>query len=108
MRPDHELSPLLSGKEAVALLRKGTREIATLSYGWLLGWDPDPTGERLKLLQHVLRAHPHFRALFWDQATLYQPPRSEEEEEAFNRALKVMMDLYASAVGTTYAFAPQQ
>ena len=99
---DEGWSPLLIGKEAVALLRNGKREVGALSYGWLLPWDPDPTGARLALLQEVLRMHPQIRALFWDQATLYQPPRSKGEEEAFSRALDVMMDLYASAVGTTY------
>ena len=95
------LSPLLRGEEAVALMRNGEREVGALSYGWLLPWDPDPTGERMVLLRRVLKERPYIKALFWDQATLYQLPRSQEEEEAFSRALRVMMDLYASAIGTT-------
>ena len=100
-RADHGLSPLLTGKEAAALVRNGAREVGALSYGWLLPWDPDPTGERMVLLRRVLKERPSIKALFWDQATLYQPPRSKKEDEAFHRALDVMMDLYASAIGTT-------
>ena len=55
------------------------------------------------LLRRALSERPHIKALFWDQATLYQPPRTKEEDEAFYRALNVMMDLYASAIGTTWA-----
>ena len=98
---DRGLSPLFAGSESVALIRSGKREVAALSYGWLLPWDPDPTGQRMILLRRVLRERPHIRALFWDQATLYQPPRTVEEDKKFNRALEVMMDLYASAIGTT-------
>ena len=100
------VSPLLRGKEAVAFLRNGEREIGALSYGWLLPWDPDPTGARMILLRQVLTERTYIKALFWDQATLYQPPRGKEEDESFYRALKVMMDLYASAIGTTCASAP--
>ena len=100
-RADQGLSPLLTGEEAAALVRNGAREVGALSYGWLLPWDPDPTGERMVLLRRVLKERPYIKALFWDQATLYQLPRSQEEEEAFSRALRVMMDLYASAIGTT-------
>ena len=94
-------SPLLRGHEAVALIRNGKREVGVLSYGWLLPWEADPTGERLGVLRDALRAHPHLKALFVDQATLYQPPRTEEQDAKFKRALGVMGDLYASAVGTT-------
>ena len=105
-RDDHGLSPLFTGAESVALIRNGKREAAGLSYGWLLPWDPDPTGERTALLRRALLERPYIKALFWDQATLYQPPRNEEEGKAFFRALNVMMDLYASAIGTTCALLP--
>ena len=100
-RDDRGLSPFLTGEEAVALIRNGAREVGALSYGWLLPWDPDPTRERLRLLQRVLRQKTYIKAIFWDQATLYQPPRIEQQQAAFDRALEVMMDLYASAIGTT-------
>jgi len=83
-------SPLLHGHEAVALIRKGKRQVGVLSYGWLLPWEADPTGERLGILRRVLHEHPYIKALFIDQATLYQPPRTEEQDAKFNRALKVM------------------
>ena len=70
-------------------------------------WDPDPTRERLRLLQRVLKQRPGIKAIFWDQATLYQPPRIKREEAAFKRALDVMMDLYASAIGTTCVLLPK-
>ena len=98
---DQGLSPLLTGMEAAALVRNGAREVGALSYGWLLPWDPDPTGERMELLRLVLSERPYIKALFWDQATLYQLPRTEKEDTAFKSALNVMMDLYASAIGTT-------
>ena len=105
-RDDQGMSPLLCGTEAASLMRNGKREVGALSYGWLMPWDPDPTGSRMVLLRRVLKARPYIKALFWDQATLYQLPRNPREEEAFGRALKVMMDLYASAIGTTCAAAP--
>ena len=106
-RDDRGLSPFLTGEEAAALIRNGAREVGTLSYGWLLPWDPDPTRERLRLLQRVLKQKTYIKAIFWDQATLYQPPREEQEQAAFDRALEVMMDLYASAIGTTCVLLPK-
>ena len=100
------LTPLLGCKEAADLIRNGKREVGVLSYGWILPWNPDPTGERTSLLRQELLRRPYIKALFWDQATLYQPPRDEPQQKAFERALEVMMDLYASAVGTTCAVAP--
>ena len=94
-------SPLLSPSEAAELVRRCTRGMGALSYGWALAGDPDPAGERLALLRRTLAAHPHIEGLFWDFASLYQKPRSQEQEEAFGRGLEVMGDLYASAVGST-------
>ena len=106
-RDDRGLSPFLTGEEAVTLIRNGAREVGALSYGWLLPWDPDPTRERLRLLQRVLKQKTYIKAIFWDQATLYQPPREPREQAAFDRALDVMMDLYASAIGTTCVLLPK-
>ena len=106
-RADRGLSPFLTGEEAAALIRNGAREVGALSYGWLLPWDPDPTRERMLLLQRVLKEKTYIKAIFWDQATLYQPPRIEQEQAAFDRALEVMMDLYASAIGITCVLLPK-
>ena len=100
------LTPLLGCKEAADLVRNGKREAGALSYGWILPWNPDPTGERTKLLRQELSQRPYIKGLFWDQATLYQPPRTEAQQGSFERALEAMMDLYASAVGTTCAATP--
>ena len=102
-----ELTPLLGCKEAADLVRNGKREAGALSYGWILPWNPDPTGERTKLLRLELSQRPYIKGLFWDQATLYQPPRIDQEQAAFDRALDVMMDLYASAFGTTCVLLPK-
>ena len=106
-RADPGLSPFLTGEEAADLIRNGAREVGALSYGWLLPWDPDPKRERLRLLQRVLKQKTYIKAIFWDQATLYQPPRIEREQAKFERALEVMMDLYASAIGTTCVLLPR-
>ena len=90
-RDDRGLSPFLTGEDAAALIRNGAREVGALSYGWLLPWDPDPTGERLRLLQRVLKQRPGIKAIFWDQATLYQPPRIDREQAAFDRALDCLL-----------------
>ena len=92
--------PLLSPKEAVALIRKGDRSAGSLSYGWPLQGNPDPTGHRLKILREALSVHVNIEAFFWDFASLFQKPRTEDEEAAFRRSIDVMGDLYASAIGT--------
>ena len=99
--PEHGAPPLLSGADAVALIRNGRREVGVLTYGWLTNEDADPTGARAALLRSALVERPYIKALFWDQATLYQPPRTKEQDEAFSRGLAAMSDLYASPVGTT-------
>eukprot|EP00312_Isochrysidales_sp_CCMP1244_P014706 CAMPEP_0202741946 /NCGR_PEP_ID=MMETSP1388-20130828/4654_1 /ASSEMBLY_ACC=CAM_ASM_000864 /TAXON_ID=37098 /ORGANISM="Isochrysis sp, Strain CCMP1244" /LENGTH=1959 /DNA_ID=CAMNT_0049408819 /DNA_START=358 /DNA_END=6236 /DNA_ORIENTATION=+ len=98
-------SPLLSAEEAVALVRRGQRAAAVLSHGWLTPGDPDPAGERFRVVISALEARPYLEAIFWDYSSLFQNPpggrRTPEERAAFDRAIKVMGDLYASAIGTT-------
>ena len=59
----------------------------------------------MKAVQGALIKKPYIEALFWDYASLFQKPpggeRTNEEQEAFDRSLDVMADVYASAVGTT-------
>ena len=59
-------SPFLSATEAVALLRRGTRSIGVLSYGWLSAGDPDIVGERIQLLRATLAEATYIEALFWE------------------------------------------
>ena len=98
-------SPLMSTNEAVAMIRRGDRSAGALTYGWLSPFHPDPAGKRLEVVRAALSANLHIEGFFWDFASLYQNPhggrRTDAENEAFKRALDVMADVYASAVGTT-------
>ena len=53
------------------------------------------------MLRRYLAENPHIAGCFWDFASVYQSPRTQEQTEAFHRALEVMADCYASAVGPT-------
>ena len=97
-------SPLLSCEEAAALVERGDRSIGALTYGWLSPGDPDPDGSRMRVLRRALKGMLiRIEALFWDFGSLYQNPRSPEQEEAFVIALKggAMNQLYASILATT-------
>jgi len=100
-RQDLAPAALLDPTEAAVLVRRGSRSVGVASHGWLTAGNPDPTGHRIALLRRALAKLPHLEALFFDFSSLYQLPRSAEEQEAFERALGVMGDLYASLVGTT-------
>ena len=52
--------------------------------------DPDPTGERVKAVRRALAEQPHIEAFFWDFPSLFQNPRSSQQDAAFKRALKVV------------------
>jgi len=98
-------SPFLSTEEAVALLRRGNRGVGALTHGWLSPGECDPDGARLDMVLAALDEHPHIEGVFWDYASLFQNlpdrERTPDERAAFARAIKVMADVYASAVGTT-------
>ena len=93
----------LSPKEAVAALRASNRSLGALTYGWCSPDHPDVTGEYLAAVRRFLRSPlgAHLKALFWDFPSLPQKPRSGVESQLFGAALKVMGDVYASALGTT-------
>ena len=101
---NHRPLPCSSPEEAVALVRQGNRSAGALTYGWPANGNPDPTGQRVKVLQSALAERPQIRGFFWDFASLHQPPRggkrTKTEQAAFDRALSSMGDLYASAIGT--------
>jgi Ran GTPase-activating protein (RanGAP) involved in mRNA processing and transport len=98
-------SPFLTADEAVALLRRGNRGVGALTHGWLSPGECDPDGARLDMVLAALDEHPHIQGVFWDYASLFQNlphrDRTSDERAAFGRAIKVMADVYASAVGTT-------
>ena len=95
-------SPLLSPQEAAALVERGDRSIGALTYAWLSPGDPDPDGSRIRVLRRALTSLA-IEALFWDFGSLYQNPRSPEQEDSFVIALKggAMNQLYASILATT-------
>jgi hypothetical protein len=98
-------SPFLSAEEAVALLRRGNRGVGALTHSWLSPGECDPEGARLDVMIDALEEHLHIEGVFWDYASLFQNlpdrERTPDERAAFGRAIKVMADVYASAVGTT-------
>jgi hypothetical protein len=94
-------APFLTCDAAAKLIQQHNRGMGALSYGWLSWSHPDPEGWRLSAVRQGLRKHPHIGGLFWDFASLPQSPRTKLEGEVFHRALDIMGDLYASAVGTT-------
>jgi hypothetical protein len=97
-------SPLLSPPEAVALVKRGDRSIGALTYGWLSPGDPDPKGSRIRVLRRALMGMViRIEAVFWDFGSLYQNPRSPEQEKTFEIALKggAMNQLYASILAST-------
>jgi hypothetical protein len=95
-------SPLLSREAAAALVRRGDRSIGALTYGWLSPGDPDPAGSRILVLRRAL-IRLAIKALFWDFGSLYQAPRTPEQKDFFEIALKggAMNQLYASILATT-------
>ena len=81
--------PLLSGTEAVELLKSGQRAVGVLSYGWLAHYHPDAHRDRAKVLRRALQAQPHLEAFFWEQVPedsnprpCLSPERSDEADEA--------------------------
>jgi ankyrin repeat protein len=98
-------SPFLSAEEAVALLRRGNRGVGALTHGWLSPGECDPNGARLDMVLAAIEEHPQIEGIFWDYASLFQNlpdrDRTPDESAAFKRAIMVMADVYASAVGTT-------
>ena len=81
---------LLAPKDAVALVRKGTRGVGVVSHGWLSAGDPDPAASRVKVLRNALHELPHIEAVFFDFMSLFQKPRDEMQDAAFGRSLGVV------------------
>ena len=97
-------SPLLSPREAAALVERGDRSIGALTYGWLMSGDPDPQGSRIRVLRRALAGMAiRIQALFWDFGSLYQAERTPEQAASFKLALEggAMNQLYASILATT-------
>lgn len=97
---------LLAPQKAADLMRGGERQVLVLSYGWLSMGDPDPQGKRFEAVKEALawfKANNLLRTgagLFWDFGSLPQKPRTPAEDATFKEGLRVMANLYASAIGT--------
>ena len=59
------LTPFLSPKSAAALLRRGDRSAAALTYPWITVTHPDPIGSRLRVMRNALILYDYIEALFW-------------------------------------------
>ena len=114
-----------------ALLQRGGDSEAwgllfiAISYRWLTKEDPDPKGFHLGKIANVMRMYlerPDFGshtsplaaafdaaglgqpdcAVFWDYASLYQPPRTEEEQALFRMGLEASNIWYGNLVGVVW------
>ena len=101
-RQDLPREYLLPGQEAARLFQLGERLIAVLTYGWRTPTDPDPDGYVLSMLVEFLNSKhgKPIKGVFWDYSSLFQLPRSKNEEKLFRAALEGMGDLYASGCGS--------
>jgi len=102
-RQDMPKEAFLAPEVAAAHIEEGLRKAGGLTYGWQCCVDPDPTGAVIKAVIRFLKSPEgqHITCLFWDFSSLWQNPRSEEQDTEFGLALDVMAYLYASPVGTT-------
>jgi len=82
--------------------------IVALSLCWASAAHPDPEGEQFRFIADMVKkrlAHadvvtnlPIFEnlAMFWDWCSLYQQPRTEEQEEGFKKSFSTMGLWYAN------------
>ena len=103
LEKEKRVEVFLSPEEAVDAFRSNSRCIAAFTYGWVTRDHPDVTGDYLDAMRGYL-AHSlgaHVVGLFWDFASLPQPPRTEAEEMLLATGMSAMAYLYASPFGTT-------
>jgi len=89
--------------KAKIMLKKNKRLIGFLTYGWRTRDHPDPDNKTLEEVKHTLKHDlgRHILAVFWDFASLFQWPRSDEQDKLFQQGLQVMAIGYASPLSTT-------
>ena len=94
LKPVGGIKPHLTPKEAKRLLLEGRRAVGAFSLGWPTQGNPDPTGHRIQAFSRALLERPDIEAFFWDFPSLYQnsdhSPRTDEQERAFKRGLRVV------------------
>lgn len=83
---------------------KGGLRILAASYGWLHPDHPDPKRDQLARFVQVLRAfiatdltcgRSGVFGIVWDYMSLYQNPRTDDEEAKFREALPALNTIYA-------------
>jgi len=94
LKPVGGIKPHLTPTEAKRLLLEGRRAVGAFSLGWPIQGNPDPTGHRIQAFGGALQDCPDIEAFFWDYPSLYQnsdhSPRTDEQELAFKRGLRVV------------------
>mmetsp|Transcript_14505 Transcript_14505/g.30433 ORF Transcript_14505/g.30433 Transcript_14505/m.30433 type:complete len:639 (-) Transcript_14505:63-1979(-) len=89
---------------------RGQQFLHALSYGWLDKGHPDPDGYHLRLIVKVIERRLEFLnsigshddiAIFWDFLSLFQAPRTEEEDRLFRQGLKAANLIYGHTNITT-------
>lgn len=71
-----------------------------ISYGWLAPGNPDPASLRRRDIKAIMDNSASFGGatrLFWDYASLHQPPRSAAEGVSFREALDHMHLAYSNS-----------
>lgn len=89
------------------LRERGVPSILAISHMWLSPQHPDPFGDTLFLIAKYFskamstenpkesRSDSDGLPVFWDYASLYQKPRSEEQDTLFRQGLKALGSLYS-------------
>ena len=95
----------LSPAAAALALRAADRRVCFVTHAWRASVHPDLRGTTLAALLRFLRGPlgAHVVGVFVDFACLHQWPRTPRQDLAYQTALKVMADGFASPLGTTVA-----
>ena len=59
-------SPLLSPDEAMRLIKRGDRSAGVVSHAWLSPGNPDPAGERVRVVRATLKERSYLMAFFFE------------------------------------------
>lgn len=91
--PEAAFAPTHKALEAIDTLG----EVGVLSHGWLGRDHPDPVGARRHEIGTINdECHQHISYLFMDFLSLFQKPRTEEQDRLFKQALASMHRIYSN------------
>ena len=99
-RQNLDESLFLSPEVAAQAVESGSRCVGVVSHSWRTRSPPDPDGSLLGALVSFLKTSPDIKGIFMDFCSLFQHPRTPEQQKQFTLCLDVMGDLYASPLGT--------